>query len=65
MEDTEGALSYYERFLKTAPAEFNVDGEPVAQSELEKLTSSELYYRAAAQRVTELQKKRFFDQRKK
>ncbi|MCE5179399.1 MAG: tetratricopeptide repeat protein [Porphyromonadaceae bacterium] len=64
MEDMEGALSYYERFLKTAPAEFNVNGEPVAQSELEKLTSSELYYRAAAQRVAELQKKRFFDQRK-
>ncbi len=64
MEDMEGALSYYERFLKTAPAEFNVNGEPVAQSKLEKLTSSELYYRAAAQRVAELQKKRFFDQRK-
>ncbi|MCE5205988.1 MAG: tetratricopeptide repeat protein [Porphyromonadaceae bacterium] len=43
MEDAEGALSYYERFLKTAPAELNVNGEPVAQNELKKLTSSELF----------------------
>lgn len=65
MEDTEGALSYYERFLKTAPAEFNLNGEPVAQNELEKLTSSELFYRAATQRVEELKRNRFFDEGKK
>jgi tetratricopeptide (TPR) repeat protein len=65
MEDAEGALTYYERFLKTAPGHLNVNGDPIPQSELKKLTTSELYYRAAAQRVEELQRARFFDQKKK
>lgn len=65
MEDAEGAYTYYERFLKTAPGHLNVNGDPVSQSELEKLTTSELFYRAAAQRVRELQRTRFFDQGKK
>lgn len=65
MKDTERALTYYERFLKTAPAQLDVNGSPVAKSELEKLTTTELFYRAAAQRVTELQRDRFFNQGKK
>ena len=66
MQDAEeGALTYYERFLKTAPGHLNVNGDPIPQSELKKLTTSELYYRAAAQRVEELQRARFFDQKKK
>jgi tetratricopeptide (TPR) repeat protein len=65
MADAEGALTYYERFLKTAPGDLNVNGDPVPQSELKKLSTNEIFYRAAAQRVEELQRARFFDQEKK
>jgi tetratricopeptide (TPR) repeat protein len=65
MEDTEGALTYYERFLKTAPGDLNVNGDPIPQSELKKFTTNEIFYRAAAQRVEELRRARFFDQEKK
>jgi tetratricopeptide (TPR) repeat protein len=60
MEELESALTYYERFLKTAPAGTDVDPGPANQSDLEQMTTMQLFYRAAAQRVQELKKAMFF-----
>jgi tetratricopeptide (TPR) repeat protein len=60
MEELESALIYYERFLKTAPAGTDVDPGPANQSDLEQMTTMQLFYRAAAQRVQELKKAMFF-----
>ena len=60
MEEHESALIYYERFLKTAPPEADVDSGPANRTELEQMTTTQIYYKAAAQRVQELKKTMFF-----
>jgi tetratricopeptide (TPR) repeat protein len=60
MEEHDSALIYYERFLKTAPPEVDVDSGPVNRSEPEQMTTTQIYYKAAAQRVEELKKAMFF-----
>jgi len=65
MEELESALTYYKRFLKTAPADADVDSEPANQSDLEQMTTTQLFYKAAAQRVDELQKTLFFGKEKR
>ena len=59
MEEYDSALTYYERFLKTAPREVDVDSGPANQSELEQMTTTQIFYKAAAQRVRELKKTMF------
>ena len=59
MEEHDSALTYYERFLKTAPPEVDVDSGPANRSELEQMTTTQIYYIAAAQRVRELKKSMF------
>lgn len=65
MEELESALTYYKRFLKTAPADADVDSGPANQSDLEQMTTTQLFYKAAAQRVDELQKTLFFGKEKR
>ncbi len=65
MEEWNSALDYYNRFLKTAPEKLDIHADAMSSGELEKLSRTELFYIMAAQRVAELQRDRFFDQRKK
>lgn len=60
MEEHESALIYYERFLKTAPPEMDVDSGPANRSEPEQMSTMQIYYKAAARRVQELKKAMFF-----
>lgn len=59
MNDYENALSYYRQFLKTAPKGMALNDEPVDKEDLENISSTEAYYRAAYARVKELQEMLF------
>ncbi|MDD3788467.1 MAG: tetratricopeptide repeat protein [Petrimonas sp.] len=64
MKDYKNALAYYERFLKTAPADMKIDATPVDNDELKKMPTSEVFYRAALQRIEKLKEELFFKEGK-
>ena len=63
MKDQKNAITFYERFLKTAPADLDVTS--IAFTEDEKMTMKNFYYINSFRRIKELQEQLFMQSGKK
>lgn len=65
MKDYKSALNYYERFLKTAPADLNREALGKDAGNTDQLKPREIFYRRSYRRIKELREELFFQSGKR